>query len=129
MYMFPSASSATSVGPHKPADVAGPPSPSCCPPSPATVLRVGAFSADPPPPQAVSTPNTDSNIPTPRVNLINDAGRCIPYPSPRPTFMLRMQPTARDRAVHHSNDVFITKRHCLASQAKEVQLLRTPCLR
>src|SRR5215207_3940652 len=59
MYMFPSASSATSVGPHKPAFVAGPPSPSCEPPSPATVVSSGfgfEASSDPPiEPQPAST--------------------------------------------------------------------------
>src|SRR5829696_4189135 len=62
MYMFPSASSVTSLVPQNPAFVAGPPSPSCEPPSPATVFRVAAFS-DPslallPPPQALAAKTT-----------------------------------------------------------------------
>src|SRR5215212_1912883 len=64
MYMFPSASSATSVGPHKPADLAGPPSPSCSPPSPDTVSMVAGFSAPSlallPPPQALRAKTTSA---------------------------------------------------------------------
>src|SRR5215212_1761301 len=62
MYMFPEASSVTSLVPQKAASVAGPPSPSCEPPSPATVFMVAAFS-DPslallPPPQALAAKTT-----------------------------------------------------------------------
>ena len=56
--MFPEESRTTSLGPHKPASVAGPPSPSCSPPSPTTVFKVAASSGllAPPPP---STPGQE----------------------------------------------------------------------
>src|SRR5215218_2713764 len=41
MYVFPAVSNATSLGPQNLASVAGPPSPSCEPPSPATVVSSG----------------------------------------------------------------------------------------
>src|SRR5215217_4306815 len=62
MYMFPAASNAASAGSQRPASVAGPPSPSCEPPSPATVFIVAGSSrlslALLPPPQALAAKTT-----------------------------------------------------------------------
>jgi hypothetical protein len=44
MYMWPAASSATSLGPQKPADVAGPPSPNSVPPPATLVISPSATS-------------------------------------------------------------------------------------
>src|SRR5215218_6128629 len=67
MYMFSAASNATSAGSQRPASVAGPPSPSCPPPSPATVVSSGfgfeASSGPPIAPQPASTsPQTRSTV-------------------------------------------------------------------
>src|SRR5215217_6017261 len=73
MYMFPAASNAASAGSQRPASVAGPPSPSCEPPSPATVFMVAASFASslaPPPPQALSAKRTSVTAsPSPKACL------------------------------------------------------------
>src|SRR5215211_5787365 len=83
MYMFPSASRVTSVGPHKPAFVAGPPSPSFEPPSPATVVSFGfGFEAPSSPPIAPQPANTTPQIRSAAIDLVdNTMGRLMRGPT------------------------------------------------
>src|SRR5215213_11027741 len=83
MYIFPAVSSATSVGPQKPAEVAGPPSPRCSPP-PATVVSSGfgfeaasGLSLPPPPQPASATPQITSTA----IDMVTStSGRLIGRP-------------------------------------------------
>src|SRR5215211_8797927 len=84
MYMFPSASSVTSLVPQKAAFVAGPPSPSCSPPSPATVVSSGFGSEAPSgPPIAPQPASATPQIRSTAIDMVenNSMGRLMGGPA------------------------------------------------
>src|SRR5829696_5950334 len=114
MYMFSAASNATSAGSQRPASVAGPPSPSCPPPSPATVVSSGfgfeASSGPPIAPQPASTvidmvENNSMGVSWEDPPSVRGGVRCVKPNSQRPFIsnILTIFPT--EGTAHHSNEL------------------------
>src|SRR5215217_6880962 len=141
MYMFPSASRVTSVGPHKPAFVAGPPSPSFEPPSPATVVSFGfGFEAPSSPPIAPQPANTTPQIRSAAIDLVdNTMGRLMRGPpsvrdgvrrvklnSQRPVISNTHTILPTEGTAHHSIAVFLTTFFANFRESPKGEVRRNP---